>query len=223
MSGAFACPPDCGWCCTHLSREATSTEQAGERAFRAELARLGVYGCTDAPRSGLALAPGEAAGLRDEAARRDLSVDIHPRTWLLDGRRRAAVVLEYHMPHESCRFYADFRCTAYALRPAVCRAFPVLAPAPEWRLAPACPLVPAVVSGAALGRVRLGTFLRGENAVRRAVERRHAALDEAAMRLLDVPGFVKGLRPAEARARLRRYRHVTAEEHEASCRPSATS
>lgn len=203
---AFTCPPDCGWCCTHLKRE----EEPGEAEFRDALRDEGIYSCGHAPR-GLSLSPAEADGMRDEAKRRGLRVDLHPRTYLLDARRRAAVVLDWHWDHVSCPFYADYKCTAYDARPLVCRAFPVLLGAPKWTLAPQCPMSePTLASGA-----RLGTALRVESAARRGIERAHVRMDEDAARLLAHGGFAKGLAPTEARARLRRYRLLKPEEHPA--------
>jgi Fe-S-cluster containining protein len=196
---AFACPPDCGHCCTHLERD----EIPGDAEFRDALREHGVYHCTDAARVGLSLSNAEAAALRAEAARRKMRVDIHPRTYLLDARRRAAVVLDWHMPYVSCPFYADFKCTAYDVRPLVCRAYPVLGLG-KGSLAPECPKMPVP-----------GTQLRSERAARRGIEEAHAKLDELGWLLLDAPGarFAKGLAPREARARAKRYRVVAAEEY----------
>lgn len=218
---AFACPPDCGWCCTHLHRDVADDEAEATALFRDALRGLGIYGCADAVTTGLALSNAEAAGLREEAARRGMRVDIHPRTFLLDGARRVAVTLDWHMPYVSCPFYADFKCTAYDLRPFVCRAYPVFSPAPKWRLAPECPkAAPTLASG-----VRLGTFLKGEAAARRAVERANASLDVDAQRLLDSPGarFRKGLAAREAAERLGRYRTMTPEDWLACAAPARSS
>lgn len=210
----FACPPDCGYCCTHLHREVAPEEAEATTMFRDALRDLGVYGCADAVTTGLALSNAEATALRAEATRRGMTVDIHPRTYLLDGARRAAVTLDWHMPYVSCPFYADFKCTAYEARPLVCRAYPVLSPSPRWRLAPECPKVePTLASGA-----RLGTFLKVEAAARRDVERANTAHDVIAQRLLDHPAarFSKALPPREVSERLARYKLVTAEEWLAS-------
>jgi Fe-S-cluster containining protein len=207
---AFQCPSDCGYCCTHLKRDLPRDEQRAQSAFRAWMRDLGVYSCGDAVTTGLALSPEEAEGLRAEAARRGIRVRLHPRTYLLETRRRLAVVLEWHLAHEECPFYADYKCTAYDLRPLVCRAFPVMAPAPAWRLAPSCPKTDETQALAGAKAVRLGTYLGAENRARRAVEARHADLDDVALRLLDAPGarFAKGLSMREAAGRLRRYRFV---------------
>ena len=203
---AFACPPDCGWCCTHLERE----EEPGERAFRDVMRAEGVYSCGHKPR-GISLSHPEARAMRDEAQRRGIPVKLHPRTFLLDARRRAAVVLDWHWDHVSCPFYADYKCTAYEVRPLVCRAFPVMLGSPL-KLAPQCPKVP--VPRAAL---------KGELKARSAIERRDAAFDDAAFRLLASPGFARGLPAAEARRRLQRYRWLAPEEHPACTAPAKSS
>lgn len=195
----------------HLER-ATHPENG---AFRAHLRELGVYHCTDATRVGLALSNDEAARLRAIAEARGVAARIHPRTFLLDGRRRVAVVLDWHLPHRSCPFYAGFRCTVYDARPLVCRAYPVLAIGraglPDVAAgtsssssldAPECPKMP-------VPRAQL----RAESAARRALERAHAALDAIGADVLTRGGLVEGLAPREAGARLRRYRITTPEEY----------
>lgn len=161
----------------------------------------GVYGCTDGLRLGLSLSNAEAAALQAAASARRMKLDLHPRTWLLETRRRAAVVLDWHMPDKVCPFYADFRCGVYDARPLVCRAYPVLQIGKRG-LASECPKMPVP-----------GTALRAERKVRRTIEEAHAKLDEIGWRLLDAPGarFAKGLTPREAEARLARARIVTPE------------
>lgn len=193
---AFACPPDCGYCCTHLERE----PEPGADEFRAILREQGVYHCTDATRVGLALSNAEAAALRDEATRRRMPLKLHPRTYLLETRRRLAVVLDWHMPYVSCPFYADFKCTAYAQRPLVCRAYPVLTIG-KGGLAPECPKMPVA-----------NVELRAERKVRRAIDEAHARVDEQAWLAMERGRFAKGLPIAEAARRLRRYRIVALEE-----------
>lgn len=206
MDARFACPPDCGWCCTHLTRE----ERPGEAEFRDALREEGVYHCRDAIGLGLSLAPTEAAALQAEAASRGLRVDIHPRTFLLESRRRLAVVLDWHMPYEACPFYASYQCTAYELRPLVCRAYPVMAGAPAWQLAPACPKSEPATAARALGNVRFGSFLKVESVARRAIDEQAATADDVAMTLLASPRhrFARGLAPAEAARRAARWRTV---------------
>lgn len=195
---AFACPPDCGWCCTHLER----VEAEGEREFRDALRDEGVYSCGHPPR-GLSLSNAEADAMRAEADARGLRVKLHPRTFLLDSRRRKAVVLDWHWDHVTCPFYADYKCTAYEARPLVCRAFPVMIGAPL-TFSPNCPKAPAPRAAVKL-----------ELRARKDIERAHAAIDEHAMRLVTSPGFAKGLAPAEAKRRLARYEHVAPEAHPA--------
>lgn len=214
VAARFACPPDCGWCCTHLERPLPREEAAAVEDFRALLREMGVYHCRDAVNVGLSLGAAEAEALRAEATRRALRIRLHPRTFLLETRRRRAVVLDWHLPHASCPFYADFKCLAYEARPLVCRAYPVLAPAPAWKLAPECPRSAPTLDARAEGTLRLGAFLADENRARRAVERANAALDGLAWRVLETPGarFAKGLSPREAHERMRRYRHVSPDE-----------
>lgn len=210
----FACPSDCGHCCTHLRRDFPIAERQAAHEFRKVMRGLGVYTCHDGVRTGLALSPDEAARLREEADRRGLAIDLHPRTFLLETRRRLAVVLEWHLAHESCPFYADFRCTAYDARPLLCRAYPVLGPAPRWVVAPECPKTGETLALRKAGAVKLGAYLGDENRARREVESRHAELDEATMRLLDTPGarFATGLDMRESWRRLERYRVVSPAE-----------
>ena len=189
---AFACPSDCGHCCTHLER---GPDPAAE-AFRAVLREQGVYHCADAARGGLALSNAEAEALRAEAERRGLPVKLHPRTYLLETRRRLVVVVDWHLAHASCPFYADFRCTAYELRPLVCRAYPVLRIGPGG-LAPECPKMPLPAA-----------HLRVERTMRRAIDEAHARLDADAWRAMERGRFVKGLDAREAASRARRYRGV---------------
>ena len=189
---AFACPPDCGHCCTHLQRE----PEPGVAAFRAQLRRHGVYHCADAASGGLSLASAEADALREEAAARGMRLRLHPRTYLLETRRRLAVVLDWHMPDASCPFYADYRCTVYERRPLVCRAYPVMLASPLV-FAPACPKAPA-----------LAAEVRAEKRARRALDDAHARVDADAWRAMERGRFAKGLPAREAAARMRRYRHV---------------
>lgn len=209
MATRFACPPQCGWCCTHLTRDEGASERVARRDFRAALADLGVFSCGHGP-TGLSLSGAEAAAFRARAAERSMRVRLHPRTFLLETRRRVVVALDWHFPYASCPFYADWKCTVYEDRPLVCRAFPVMGAAPAWALAPQCPETAGVHAARAQGRVVFGSFLRDENAARRAVERAHAALDESAMRALDAQGtrFARGLAPPEAARRARTWRVV---------------
>jgi len=205
---SFQCPPDCGWCCTHLTRDVPPEEAAGTRQFRAWMRDLGVYHCTDAVTEGLSLSNAEAARFSALAKERGLRVRLHPRTFLLETRRRQVVTLDWHFRHASCPFYADYQCTIHADRPLVCRAFPVLAPGPRWSLAPQCPEVAPT-----LARGSLAAALKAESKARRAIEAGHAQVDAAAMRALDLPGarFAKGLAPREAARRARSYRVVALE------------
>ncbi|MEA3201377.1 MAG: putative zinc- or iron-chelating domain [Thermoplasmata archaeon] len=196
---AFQCPPDCGWCCTHLTRQVPREEARATGAFRAALREMGVYHCRDAVTTGLSLSNAEADALRRRAAERRMRLPLHPRTYLLETRRRLAVVLDWHLSREVCPFYADYQCTVYEDRPLVCRAFPVMVASPM-SLAPACPKVPAPASA-----------MRVELRARRAIDRAHASLDETAMRALAGGRFAEGLAPAEAARRLRRYRPVAVE------------
>lgn len=164
------------------------------------LREQGVYHCTDATRLGLALSNEEAARLRAIASARGLAAKIHPRTFLLDGRRRAAVVLDWHMPHKACPFYESYRCTVYDARPLVCRAYPVLTLG-RGGLAPECPKMPVAKSA-----------LRTESAARGAIERAHAKLDETGLAILERGRFTLGLTSQAAHARLRAYRIMTPEE-----------
>lgn len=216
VASRFECPSDCARCCSDLTRDVPADERRAARDFRALLRGLGVYTCTDAPETGLSLTPAEARALRREADARGHRLKLHPRTYLLDTRRRIARVLEWHLAHASCPFLDGFRCGAYEARPLVCRAYPVLAPAPSWVLAPACPETAATQAAADAGRLRLGTHLGAENRARRTLEARHAGLDARAFALLDAPGarYAKGLAPREAAERLKRYRLVDADEEE---------
>lgn len=162
----------------------------------------GIYHCADAAGVGLAVSNEEASRLVALATERGLRAKIHPRTFLLETRRRALVVLDWHVAARSCPFLVDLRCSAYDARPLVCRAFPVLGASP-FALAPLCPEMP----------VSRG-LLRVETRARRAIEETHAQLDERAWRLLGAPGarFAKGLPAREVSARRKRYRVVAAEE-----------
>lgn len=193
---AFACPPDCGHCCTHLERE----PEPGAAEFQAVLRVQGVYSCDDGMRVGLSLSNAEASALLDEASRRGMRVAMHPRTYLIETRRRAAVVLDWHMPSVVCPFYADFRCTVYERRPLVCRAYPVLQIGKRG-LAPECPKMPVPAAE-----------LRAERRVRRAIDEAHARVDEDAWRAMERGRFAKGLSAREAARRLERYRHVALDE-----------
>ena len=195
---AFACPPDCGHCCTHLERE----EIPGDTEFRDILREHGVYHCADAPRRGLSLSNAEAATMRDAAKARGVRLPLHPRTWLLGSRRRVAVVLDWHMPRASCPMNERYQCTIYDARPLVCRAYPVLGLG-KGALAPECPKMPVPAAQ-----------LRVERAARRGIEAAHAKLDELANAVMAATSerFATGLTAREAAARLRRYRIVPVEE-----------
>lgn len=223
VPASFACPPDCGWCCTHLRRDVPADEAEATDDFRAMLRSLGVYHCADEVTLGLSLSSAEADAFRALAHERGLALDLHPRTFLLETRRRVAVVLDWHFPYEACAFYKDFRCTAYEARPLVCRAFPVMAPSPRWALAPQCPKTEETLALREAGEVRFGTYLKVEGRARRALEHANAALDEQAMRILETPGarFATGLDPQEAHARLARYRVLSPEAFDARTARSA--
>lgn len=196
---AFACPSDCGYCCSHLAREPPE----GESEFREILREHGVYSCADGGHVGLALSNDEATRLRAAAKERRARLPLHPRTWLIETRHRKAVVLDWHMPASSCPMLVDLRCTAYEARPLVCRAYPVLTLGRGMRtLAPECPKVPIPAAA-----------LRGERAARRAIEDAHAKLDALSHDVLAAPGarFASGLTLREATARLRRYTNVPVE------------
>lgn len=193
---AFACPSDCGWCCTHLTRD----EAPGEAEFRDMLRDEGIYSCGHKPH-GLSVSHAEALPLIAEAKRRALRANIHPRTFMLETRRRIAVVLDWHVAHESCPFYADYKCTAYELRPLVCRAFPVMIGAPL-SYSPDCPKAPAP-----RGAVKL------ELRARKAVDRAHALLDEQALQATAKGRFATGLTTHEAKAKLKSYRIVAMEDY----------
>lgn len=206
---AFACPPDCGHCCSHLEREAVP----GDDEFRTILREHGVYHCADSARSGLSLSNEEAARLRERAAARGMRVRMHPRTYLIESRRRVAVVLDWHLPYASCPFLDGSICTVYDARPLVCRAYPVMLASPL-AFAPECPKAPAP-------RIAL----KAELVARRAIDRAHAALDARASDVLATPGarFAQGLAPREAAARLRRYRQTTPEGFLSARETSSTS
>lgn len=160
----------------------------------------GVYSCNDGMRIGLSLSNAEAGALATEASGRGMRVEMHPRTYLIETRRRAAVVLDWHMPHASCPFYADFRCTVYERRPLVCRAYPVLRIGKRG-LAPECPKLPVPAAE-----------LRAERKARRAIDEAHARVDADAWRAMERGRFAKGLTAREAARRLKRYRRVALDE-----------
>lgn len=205
----MSCPPDCGWCCTHLVKPRPRAQAEAEAAFVDELRAHGVYRCDDAPDTGLSLTNAEASRLLARAKERRVKADIHPRTFLLDTRRRRTVVVDWHLAHASCPFYEDFRCTVYDDRPLPCRAYPVYGLGPRWILAPECPRVEAE----AWGRESRKRFFAVEAEARKALEAQHAALDEAfALTMRDDLRFATGLSRREALARARRYRIVPMEE-----------
>jgi Fe-S-cluster containining protein len=212
MAG-FACPPDCGYCCTHLERDVPGDEAYSVRMFHKELRGLGVYHCDDGVAVGLSISNAEAEAFRRIAKARKIKAPMHPRTFLLETRRRLAVVVDWHFPHVSCPFYQDYKCTVYDDRPLVCRAFPVMAPSPRWSLAPSCPKAAPTMDDAKAGTIRLGTFLRVESKARRAIDEAHATLDTNAMLALDKPGarFAKGLDVAESMRRAKAYKRVALE------------
>lgn len=193
---AFACPSDCGHCCTHLERE----PDPGADEFRDILREQGIYHCGDGARRGLSLSNAEAATLRDEARRSGVRARLHPRTYLLETRRRLAVVLDWHLAHASCPFYAGDGCSVYAQRPLVCRAYPVMLAGPL-TFAPECPKAPAPRAD-----------VRAELRARRAIDRAHALVDASAWDAMERGRFAKALSTREAAERLRRYRHVALEE-----------
>jgi Fe-S-cluster containining protein len=184
-----------------LRRDESAAEASDRRAFRVALREHGVYHCTDGATTGLSLTNAEAARLRADPR----SARLHPRTFLLDARRRVVVVLDWHIPHEVCPYYADHKCTVYDARPLVCRAYPVLVVGlgrgGPLGLAPECPEMPAPPA-----------TLRAETRARRAIDRAHEALDATTARVLEAGRFAMRLPAREAAARARRYRAVTPEE-----------
>ena len=207
----MSCPPDCGWCCTHLVKPREPERAAAERDFLDELATHGVYRCRDLPHTGLSLTNAEAASLRAVAEQRGVRADIHPRTFLIETRRRWTVVVDWHLAHASCPFYADFKCTVYEQRPLPCRAFPVLGAAPAWVLGPECPRV----EERAWERVDVtrGSFFRAEAKARRALDKASAAFDEAfSLTARKEFRFAEGLEAVDAARRARRYRAVPMED-----------
>lgn len=212
-AAAFSCPPDCGWCCTHLERGQGDEERAAAADFHDAMRALGVYTCGDDMTRGLSLSNDEARALHGVAQARGLRADIHPRTFLLETRRRLVVTLDWHLAHASCPFYADYKCTAYEARPLVCRAYPLMVPSPKWSLAPECPRAAPTMEARAAGALRLGSFLRVESRARRELDAAHARLDDAAMRLLDRPElrFARGWAAARAHERATTWRAVAPE------------
>lgn len=207
----MSCPPDCGWCCTHLEKPRAPERAAAESAFLDELATHGVYRCRDLPHTGLSLSNAEAAALRAVAEARGTRADIHPRTFLLETRRRWTVVVDWHLAHTSCPFYADHKCTVYGARPLPCRAYPVLGAAPAWTLAPECPRIEERAWERA--DVTRGSFFAAEARARRALDKASAGFDEAfALTARNDLRFAEGLEAADATRRARRYRVVPMED-----------
>lgn len=202
------CPPDCGWCCTHLVKPRSPEKARAEAEFLDELRSHGVYRCSDKSDTGLSITNAEAARLVAIAKERGTKADIHPRTFLLETKKRWTVVVDWHLAHASCPFYADFKCTVYEARPLPCRAYPVLAPGPRWGLAPECPRV----ADEAWGRSPRKAYFADEAAIRRELDLQHAALDDA-FQLTARPGmrFAMGLTRREALATAKRYKTVAAE------------
>jgi Fe-S-cluster containining protein len=191
----FACPPDCGYCCTHLHRDVPTDEAAATDDFRAVLREQGVYHCDDAVTTGLSLSNAEAARFRE------LGADIHPRTFLLETKKRLIVTLDWHMPESVCPFYQSYQCTVYDDRPLVCRAYPVMQIGRSTtKLAPECPKMPVPASQ-----------LLAERKVRRVIDEAHASLDETALRALSLGEFAMGIDPEDALARASRYRPIAVE------------
>lgn len=191
----FACPPDCGYCCTHLHRDVSDDEAASTDDFRALLRTQGVYHCEDAVTTGLSLSNAEAARFVE------LGADVHPRTFLLEKKRRLMVTLDWHMPKSVCPFYQSYQCTVYDDRPLVCRAYPVMQIGrSSTKLAPECPEMPVPTAQ-----------LLSERKVRRAIDEAHAALDETALRALSLGDFAMGLTLSDATARAAKYRPIAVE------------
>jgi len=127
---SFACR-HCVRCCTATYSLRDVEEGLQYRSAREKMARTTGL-CWDAPddRLCLLLFNDEVKHLQDYAIRHGISFHPVPLLYALDDNTGGAVVLCWTLDHATCPFLTEEtegpRCAVHAVKPLVCRAFPVV-------------------------------------------------------------------------------------------------
>ncbi len=105
----------CGGCCTNIRKLGTGSKEQ----------RL-IFRLPDDNNIGLPLWQWEAQQLQRIADERNINVIIEPLQFFFDKKSQRAVLVSWHLNHDSCMFYKPGECTVYENRPHVCRMFPLI-------------------------------------------------------------------------------------------------
>jgi len=105
----------CGRCCTNIR---TLSKEAKEQKL--------VFCVPENDKIGLPLWPWEADAIRKIAGERGIETKIEPLQFFYDKKSERAVIISWHLNHDSCVFYKPDECTIYEKRPHVCRMFPLI-------------------------------------------------------------------------------------------------
>ena len=105
----------CGRCCTNLR---TLSMESGNQKL--------IFRVPENDKIGLPLWQWEADNIRKIVGEQGIEVNIEPLQFFYDMKSEKAVIISWHLNHDSCVFYKPGECTIYEKRPHVCRMFPLI-------------------------------------------------------------------------------------------------
>ncbi len=115
----------CGACCHIREQNKLSAEE--EKSYKDYMKKhFGIFYLASLSEVTINVWPEEAERLRDEAKRRGMDVRIRPKRALVTPNHDL-IVMDYFIDHDICPFFDKEKrqCTVYALRPLICRAYPL--------------------------------------------------------------------------------------------------
>jgi len=89
---------------------------------------------------GVEVWPWEARELIMQSAAKDAGLIVMPSNLIMDTTRNLAVVLSYFIANEDCPLQVDKKCSIHAVKPNVCRYFPLVMGRPSIKISDRCPV-----------------------------------------------------------------------------------
>jgi len=121
----FSCKK-CGKCC-HLRNDNAFDKDVDNDFVDLMFREFGISYLAPISRITINVWPEERELLLEEAKRRNINVNIAPKRGIYDEKSGNLIVLDYFIDSDVCPFYDDKTrsCTAYSIRPRICRSYPL--------------------------------------------------------------------------------------------------
>jgi len=116
----------CGACC-HIREKDKGISLEDEEKYRSYMySKFGIIYLARLSDITINVWPEEAERLKEEAKSRKIELKIVPKRAVYDRKAHELIILDYYIDHDICPFYKEKLCTAYNIRPIICRSYPLL-------------------------------------------------------------------------------------------------